>query len=171
YHCEPESLAGRTDLPGVVVLRSLTKTWGLAGLRVGYVLADPAVIERLRRHAPLWPVSTPALAAATAIASERAVAEEREIARQVAADRAHLVERLERVPGVTIAGTPRASFLAIKLAGADKIRLELRERGWAVRRGDTFPGLGPDWLRIAVRDTATTDAFVGVLTDVIEELR
>ena len=39
----------------------------------------------------------------------------------------------------------------------------------AVRRGDTFPGLGPEWLRIAVRDTATTDAFIAALTDVIEE--
>ena len=166
---EPESLAAEAD--GPVVLRSLTKTWGLAGLRIGYVLAPAPVIGRLRRHAPLWPVSTPALAAATAIASERAVQAEREIAGRLRIERAHLVEALKRVPGITIAGQPRSSFVAVNVAGADKIRLELRERGWAVRRGDTFPGLGADWLRIAVRDTATTDAFVRVLTDVIEEQR
>jgi histidinol-phosphate aminotransferase len=45
----------------------------------------------------------------------------------------------------------------------------LRRRGYAVRRGDTFPGLGVDWLRLAVRDTATTDAFVATLTAVLEE--
>ena len=39
---EPGSLAGRADLPGLVVVRSLTKTWALAGLRVGYLLAAPA---------------------------------------------------------------------------------------------------------------------------------
>jgi histidinol-phosphate aminotransferase len=47
------------------------------------------------------------------------------------------------------------------------VRHRLRERGFAVRRGDTFPGLGPDWLRLAVRDTATTDAFVAALADVL----
>lgn len=165
---EPESLAERRDLPGLVVLRSLTKTWALAGLRIGYALAPPELIRRLRSHLPLWPVSTPALAAATVIASDRAVATERAIAEELAAERAHLVEALSNVPGITIAGEPAAAFVAIRLAGADKIRLELRERGWAVRRGDTFPGLGPDWLRMAVRDTSTTDAFIEALNDAIK---
>ena len=168
---EPESLSDKSDLSGFVVVRSLTKTWGLAGLRIGYVLAGREIIDRLTAHQPLWPVSTPALAAATALASPVAVAEERRIARSLAAEREHLIAGLKKVPGVTIAGEPRSSFLAITLAGADKIRLELRERGWAVRRGDTFPGLGPDWLRVAVRETATTDAFLEVLTDVIKEQR
>lgn len=61
---EREALAGRTDVPGLVVLRSLTKTWGLAGLRIGYVLAEPEVIAKLAAAQPLWPVSTPALVAA-----------------------------------------------------------------------------------------------------------
>jgi histidinol-phosphate aminotransferase len=166
---EPESLAGRADLPGLVVVRSLTKTWGLAGLRIGYLLAPPDLVETLRRVQPLWAVCTPALAAATACASPVAQAAEREIAEQLAADRAHLVDRLRTVSGVTIAGRPESAFVAIHLAGADKLRLELRERGYAVRRGDTFPGLGADWLRLAVRDTATTDAFVATLIDILKE--
>lgn len=55
---EREALAGRTDVPGLVVLRSLTKTWGLAGLRIGYVLAAPETVALLERAQPLWPVST-----------------------------------------------------------------------------------------------------------------
>jgi len=166
---EPESLAGRRDLPGLVVLRSLTKTWGLAGLRIGYLLGPADLLPRLAAAQPLWAVSTPALAAAIACASPDAITAEREIAARLAADRAHLLARLAHVPKLTVAGAPASAFVSVRLDGADKIRLELRERGYAVRRGDTFPGLGADWLRIAVRDTATTDAFVETLTTVIEE--
>ena len=43
------------------------------------------------------------------------------------------------------------------------IRALLRQRGYAVRRGDTFPGLGPDWLRITVRDRASNDVLLETL--------
>jgi histidinol-phosphate aminotransferase len=43
------------------------------------------------------------------------------------------------------------------------VRDRLRASGYAVRRGDTFPGLGPDWLRIAVRDRDTSTAFTTAL--------
>ncbi|MFC7535043.1 Rv2231c family pyridoxal phosphate-dependent protein CobC [Actinoplanes sp. GCM10030250] len=166
---EPESLAGRRDLPGLVVLRSLTKTWGLAGLRIGYLIGPADLVPRLATAQPLWAVSTPALAAAIACASPVAVAAEREIAVRLAAERAHLVDRLRRVPRVTVVGDPASAFVCVRVTEADLIRIELRKRGYAVRRGDTFPGLGPQWLRIAVRDTATTDGFVQTLSEVIEE--
>ncbi|RKR87882.1 histidinol-phosphate aminotransferase [Micromonospora pisi] len=165
---EPESLATRRDLPGVVVVRSLTKTWGLAGLRIGYLLGPAELLERLAAVQPLWAVSTPALAAATACATPVAVAAEREIAVRLAADREHLARRLAALPGVRVAGTPASAFVLVELAGAAEVRLALRDRGYAVRRGDTFPGLGADWLRVAVRDTATTDAFVAVLAEILE---
>jgi histidinol-phosphate aminotransferase len=166
---EPESLAGRADLPGLVVLRSLTKTWGLAGLRIGYLLAAADVVGRATAMQPLWAVSTPALAAAEACAGPEAVAAERRIARELARERQYLVAGLRNVPGVTVPGDPAGAFVALRLADAGEVRLELRRRGWAVRRGDTFPGLGGDWLRIAVRDTATTDAFLDELGNVIKE--
>ncbi|MEV1332026.1 Rv2231c family pyridoxal phosphate-dependent protein CobC [Micromonospora costi] len=165
---EPESLAGRSDLPGLLVVRSLTKTWGLAGLRVGYLLGAPDLLARLAAVQPLWAVSTPALAAATACAGPVAVEAERAIAARLAADRDHLVARLAALPGVRVAGRPASAFVLIHVPGAVAVRAALRERGWAVRRGDTFPGLGPDWLRVAVRDRATTDAFTRVLGEILE---
>jgi histidinol-phosphate aminotransferase len=163
---EPDSLAARTDLPGLVVVRSLTKTWGLAGLRVGYLLGAADLVTRLAAAQPLWPVSTPALAAARALATPVAVAAEEEIAVRLAARREHLVTGLREVPGIRVAGRPTSAFVLIHATGAAELRQLLRHRGFAVRRGDTFPGLGPDWLRIAVRETAITDAFLTTLREV-----
>jgi histidinol-phosphate aminotransferase len=166
--CEPSvELAGRADLPGLVVIRSLTKTWALAGLRVGYLLARPDVVSRLAEAQPLWAVSTPALAAMVACSSPTALAEERAWAVSLAADRDHLVAALTALPGVELAATPASSFVLVRIPGAMAVRAALRERGFAVRRGDTFPGLGPDYLRIAVRDRATTDAFLAALSAVL----
>ncbi|WP_413105861.1 Rv2231c family pyridoxal phosphate-dependent protein CobC [Streptomyces sp. Inha503] len=172
---ESESLAARTDVPGLVVLRSLTKTWGLAGLRIGYVLAEPDTVTALERVQPLWPVSSPALAAAEACCTPSALAEAARAAHRTAADRAHLADRLAELAEsaesaeVRVCGPAAGPFLLIHVTGAAAIRTRLRELGFAVRRGDTFPGLGPDWLRLAVRDRATTDRFVIALTKAIAD--
>lgn len=146
---EPESLAGER-LPGVVVLRSLTKTWGIAGLRAGYVLGEPAVVERLRTVQPPWSVSTPAAVAMVACTRPRALEQAAELAIAARRDLADLVAGL-RALGVEVAGTPRAPFVLIRVPDGLGVRERLRARGYAVRRGDTFPGLGENWLRIAVR--------------------
>ena len=169
----PESLAA-ADLPGLVVLRSLTKTWGLAGLRVGYALGDPEVLARLREAQPLWSVSSPALAAAIACSEPSALREAEELARRAEADRHYLEKRLLELPGVTLPARARARapFVLVHTEGADKLRLRLREEhGFAVRRADTFPGLGPEWLRIAVRERAVTDALVAAWSSVTAAAR
>ncbi|THC49004.1 Rv2231c family pyridoxal phosphate-dependent protein CobC [Streptomyces sp. A1499] len=162
---EREALAGRTDVPGLVVLRSLTKTWGLAGLRIGYVLASPDVIATLEQAQPLWPVSTPALVAAEACVTPRALAEAGHAAHRGAADRAHLLAGLASLAprGVRVVGPAEGPFVLVRVPGAEAVRERLRGAGFAVRRGDTFPGLGPGWIRLAVRDRATTSRFVPAL--------
>jgi len=164
---EPESLAGTSQVPGLLVVRSLTKTWGLAGLRIGYLLGDPGLLDRLRRAQPLWAVSTPALAAARACSSPRAVAEAEALARASVEDRAHLIRLLRAIGGVELTGGNDGPFLLIRVVDGLAVRDGLRRRGFAVRRGDTFPGLGPDWLRIAVRAAATSDAFADSLREVM----
>lgn len=162
---ERESLAGRTDVPGLVVLRSLTKTWGLAGLRIGYVLAAPETIATLERAQPLWPVSSPALVAAQECVSPRGVAEAESAALAVAADRDHLVGLLRELAGVSVTGPAEAPFVLVRVPDAQAVRERLRGAGFAVRRGDTFPGLGPDWLRLAVRDRRTSERFATALKE------
>jgi histidinol-phosphate aminotransferase len=47
------------------------------------------------------------------------------------------------------------------------VRLGLRAAGFAVRRGDTFPGLSSDHLRVAVRDPETSRAFAAALAEIL----
>ncbi|MUL43133.1 threonine-phosphate decarboxylase [Streptomonospora sp. PA3] len=163
---ETESLAARTGAPGLVVVRSLTKTWGLAGLRAGYVLADTGTVGRLAAAQPLWSVSTPALAATAACCEPRALAEAEEWARGLAVRRSEFAADLADC-GLHVTPAAAASFLLVKAENGEDLRLRLREAGIAVRRGDTFPGLGPDWLRVAVRDRETSLR----LTRTLAELR
>ncbi|WBQ05263.1 Rv2231c family pyridoxal phosphate-dependent protein CobC [Kribbella sp. CA-293567] len=163
---EPESLLG-ASIPGLVVVRSLTKTWGLAGLRVGYLVAAPGLIEQLASVQPHWPVSTPALAAAIACSNERALGEAGQAAVELDRQRAHLLAGLTGTAGVSTYGVARGPFVLVRVEGAAVLRERLRERGFAVRRGDTFPGLGPDWLRIAVRPETITDGFLKVWQDLL----
>ncbi|MFF7329453.1 Rv2231c family pyridoxal phosphate-dependent protein CobC [Streptomyces sp. NPDC090306] len=167
---EREALAGRTDVPGLVVLRSLTKTWGLAGLRVGYVLAAPETVAGLERAQPLWPVSSPALVAAEACVEPRALAEAAHAAHRVAADRAQLIAGLAEFAdrGLRVAEPAEGPFLLVRVPGGAAVRERLRRSGYAVRRGDTFPGLDADWLRLAVRDRATTSGFLAALDRALE---
>jgi len=58
-----------------------------------------------------------------------------------------------------------ASFVLLDTGIAD-VRLRLHDRGFAVRRGETFPGLRPGWIRAAVRDAATSDRFTEALREV-----
>ena len=163
---EPDSLAARRDLPGLVVLRSLTKTWGLAGLRVGYVLAPAPVAAALRTAAPPWSVSTPALVALEACSGDDARAEADAAAHTLAADRAHLLGALRGLP-LTVRATPAASFVLLQTPGRDDVRTRLHDRGFAVRRGETFPGLDAEHVRVAVRAPEISDAFVAALKDVL----
>lgn len=56
------SIAFASSRPGLIVLRSVGKFFGLAGARVGFLLAEPALIDAARRHAGPWTVTGPARA-------------------------------------------------------------------------------------------------------------
>ena len=161
---ETETMVG-DDLTGVVILRSLTKTWGLAGLRAGYVIGDPKLIAAMRWQQPPWSVSTPALAAIVACLTPEARSLAAAAAQEIAGRRIYLIEQLADL-GLNVAGQPSAPFVLVDTSGVSDhrdpgwVRLALRDHGFAVRRGETFPGLGPDWIRIAVREPEVTDELM-----------
>jgi histidinol-phosphate/aromatic aminotransferase/cobyric acid decarboxylase-like protein/adenosyl cobinamide kinase/adenosyl cobinamide phosphate guanylyltransferase len=160
-------LAGRGDLPGLVVIRSLTKLWGLAGLRVGYLLAEPGTVERIEAARQPWPVSSLALTAIEACVDAEADRADR--AAVVAERRAYLLDALSGIPGLRV-WPGSANFVLIRTDLTD-LRERLLGEGFALRRGDTFPGLDAHYLRIAVRDSAVTDALRSAIIRSLEHQR
>lgn len=147
-----------TEMDNLLVLRSLTKTWGLAGLRAGYVVGDPALIRLLAEQQPPWSVSSPALAAMVACTSDRAMLDAQLAVIRTSQHRDHLVTALAGLGWDVV--TPAAGPFVLADTHDPGTRQRLRRRGFAVRRGDTFPGLGPSWVRVAVREPSVTDALV-----------
>jgi histidinol-phosphate aminotransferase len=165
---ETESLSTER-LPGLIVLRSLTKTWALPGLRAGYALGEPALLARLAAGRPQWPIGTLVLEAVTACSEPLAVAEAREAAVESAEHRRHLAEALSTLPGVTVHLPAAGSFLLLHTENGEQLRQGLRRRGVAVRRGDTFPGLTSDHLRVAVRPPDQAAALITALAALVSE--
>jgi histidinol-phosphate aminotransferase len=145
---EPESLAADPD---VLVFRSLTKTWALAGLRAGYVLGPREILDRLAVDRPQWPVGTLVLEAVTACCSPAAVAEAAQVARKTLAYKDEFVAALRELPGFEVVAEPAAPFVLVRVPDGLMLRETLRDRKIAVRRGETFPGLTVDHIRLAVR--------------------
>jgi cobyrinic acid a,c-diamide synthase len=157
---EGESLtAVRRD--GLVVIRSLTKTWSIPGLRAGYVVGDPSVVAHLEAQQPPWSVSTPSLAALQACVSPRSLGETAERAEQIAGWRNALVRGLP----LPVVGDPSTPFVLVQ--GPAGLREALRAEGFAVRRCDTFPGLGATFVRIAVRPPEETGPLLAAIEKVL----
>lgn len=93
----------------VIVLRSLTKTWSIAGLRIGYVVAHPGVIAQLRAGRSHWPLGTLQLAAARAI-GEHTAAELPGIIREIENNRNHMRQVLNEA-GWEEASASQAPYL------------------------------------------------------------
>ncbi|MGV0814574.1 Rv2231c family pyridoxal phosphate-dependent protein CobC [Mycolicibacterium boenickei] len=160
---EAETLAGES-LPDVLVLRSLTKTWALAGLRVGYALGAPDVLARLTAPRPHWPLGTLQLEAIAAASSPEAVAEADAGARRLADLRAAMAAGLKELGLDVVAGA--APFVLFTVPDAELMRKHLETKGIAVRRCDTFVGLSENYLRAAVRPE--WPALVDAMTEVLQ---
>jgi histidinol-phosphate aminotransferase len=132
-------------LPGVVCVRSLTKLWGLAGLRVGYALGPPEILARLATAVQPWPVSSLAARAVELLCGKEA--ERRDRVRVVAAARTALLSGLARRAVETWASP--VNFVLLRSDCPD-LRERLLAARIAVRRAETFPGLDAHYVRAAV---------------------
>ncbi len=147
------SLAEKTGRPGLVILRSFGKFFGLAGVRLGFALADPGTAESLRSRLGPWPVSGPAL-----VIGESALIDDAWIGQtktRLSADAARLDEMLLAKGLSLVGGTPL--FRLVESPKADALYEHLGRRGILVRAFAAqtdrlrfgLPGSEADWQRLA----------------------
>jgi histidinol-phosphate aminotransferase len=154
----PDGLELMRGRPNVVVLRTFSKAWGLAGLRVGYLIAeDPAVAEAVgKTHVPF---SVSMLAQAAAVAALGSEEEVRARCAAVAAERDRLTAAL-RDRGLDVADS-QANFVWLAVGEeAARLAAALEARAVITR---PFAGEG---VRVTVGSPEEDDAFLAALDDV-----
>lgn len=147
----PDGLSTYGDRPNVVVLRTLSKAWGLAGLRCGFLVAQPEVAATVRKV--VTPFSTSALAQAAALAALRAGDEVRRRCDLVIAERERVLTAIRKL----VADVPdsQSNFTWLPLGDRSvAFGAACEQRGVIVR---PFPGEG---VRVTVGTPAENDAFL-----------
>ena len=145
-------LASSLPHPGLLILRSFGKSYGLAGLRLGFLLASPQTAARIRTALGPWAVSGPALAAGTAALAD---ARWRETMRERLRQSGDRLDGMLAASGLTLVGGT-SLFRSYRGTDAQSIFTGLGEAGILVRRFDHdagllrlgIPGALPHWTRL-----------------------
>jgi histidinol-phosphate aminotransferase len=147
----PDGLEVYGDRPNVVVLRTLSKAWGLAGLRIGFLVAQPEVAADVRKV--VTPFSTSAVAQAAALAALRQAEEVRRRCALVVAERERVTEAVRRLfPDVP---SSQANFVWLPLGDRSaEFGAACEKQGVIVR---PFQG---DGVRVTIGTPAENDAFL-----------
>jgi len=144
----------------LVVLRSMTKDYALAGLRLGYAVAAESIIFNLRRVQSPWNVNWAAQRAGLAALAEDGYLEECKVKIEEAKE--FLVEELTRL-GLSPLPS-RANFFLVKVGKAREFRRTLLQRRILVRDCTSF-GL-PDYIRLAPRTLPECRKLIAAIEDV-----
>lgn len=150
-----DSVAWVKRFPNLVVLRTFSKIYGLAGLRVGYGVADPAVADLANRVREPFNVNSLALAAA-----EAALGDDEFLTRCYEVNRAGMVQIEAGFKALNLEYIPSAAnFLTVRVGDAARINQALLRQGVIVR---PIGGL-PAWLRVTIGTQAENARFLDAL--------
>ncbi len=145
------------DFPNLVVTRTFSKIFGLAGLRVGYAIASAEVADLMNRVRQPFNVNNLAIAAAVAALDDHQfITESYEINRRGMAQLLAGLKRLglEHIPS-------HGNFVTFKVAGAAEVNQKLLKQGVIVR---PIAGYGlPDWLRVTIGTEPDNARFLEAL--------
>lgn len=154
------------DNPFLIVVRSLTKYYGLAGLRVGYLISCLRRIQSLTDHLEPWSVNAPALEVAAACVKDASFRSRTECwlkrEKDFASRGLKALKPLQPHDSVT-------NFLLVRIdtahGDAPELRSFLLGKHLLIRCCDTFAGLGARYFRIAVRRRKENQLLLDALTE------
>ena len=156
-----DTAAWLARFPNLLISRTFSKAYGLAGLRVGYGLGSAAVIDLLNRVRHPFNVNVPALAAA-----EAALDDVEFLARSYALNMAGMAQLVAGLAEIGIETVPsKGNFLLAKVGDAARINTELLKRGVIVRPVANY-GL-PEFLRVSVGLAGQNARFLDALSVVL----
>jgi threonine-phosphate decarboxylase len=155
----------------LIVVKSLGKSFGWHGVRLGYAVAEPERARSLRAQLPFWNIN--GLAAYVLKIAGRFKAEYQASFALIAEDRQYMAARLATIPGLTIFPS-KANFLFVELPNGVSGRT-LRDRlvrnyGVMVRECSNKIGSSEQYLRLAVQTRAAVDVLVPALHSELELL-
>lgn len=160
----PSRVADAAKHSHLVVVRSLTKFWALAGLRIGYLVANKALVEKLSASSEPWSINT--LASTAAAESLRDLKYRDRTLHLIRRERAFLVKQLARLAWLETYPS-EANFLLVRITAPGITSTHLRERLQArnilIRDGSSFPGLGRRHFRIAIRERSDNQRLIDEL--------
>ncbi|TAM93867.1 MAG: histidinol-phosphate transaminase [Rhodanobacteraceae bacterium] len=146
----------------LVVLRTLSKAWAMAGVRIGSVLADARLIALLRKIMPPYPLPSPCTEVALRALSGEGKRTMRGRVAVICGERARMRDELARLACVRGVLPSQANFLAVRFVDAGAAYAALLEAGVVVRDVRRYPGLG-DSLRISIGSPAENERVLDVL--------
>jgi histidinol-phosphate aminotransferase len=127
--------------PNLVVLRTLSKAFGLAGVRCGATLASPALVGVLQKIIAPYPVPTPVLQAALAALSPGGLAAARASVEGLIAERRRLAGALARLPAVRRVWPSDSNFLLLAVSDSARVMAATRAAGVVLRDRSRDHGL------------------------------
>ena len=149
--------------PQLVIIRTLSKAFALAGLRCGFLIGAPEVIGMIKKVIAPYPVPVPVAAVAEAVLSPEGISAMQRRAEAMKARRQELTEAIKRLPGVTAVYEGCGNFILARFTDARGTYLALRNEGIILREQASQPGLA-DALRITVGTDDENKRLLSALT-------
>jgi threonine-phosphate decarboxylase len=168
---DPDKSVASTDLDGVLVLRSLTKSFSIPGIRASYGLTNTDFARELNTLRVPWNVN--AVAEAVTIALLKDCKSYLDTSRaKIAKQRARLSQELAKIPGLRPLES-EANFIMVDVSGtslsSDDFAQGMKRYGCVVRDCQTFRLTGANYIRIAVRTEAENMRLLQAVKQVVAE--